>query len=405
MGEMRGKTTSGRARGLICLLTLVCFVLSTFFSGSSLAAPSLSGGDLLGAVAAPSRAVPDDGRYDVALGFFEFLFKRRTPKKQKEAPKAPASTAPKAPAAPVIKTVAKDPDAAVIAVFGDEFSQDIAWGLKDAFSKAPDVKVEIYSQPNSGIIYRAKSNPLGDAEAFFAAHPFNFAVVMVGLNDRREIPARKDAEGNEVAPALEFRTDEWARAYQREIDRIRLAFAKQDKPVFWVGLPPVGSEDLAADMRYLNDLVSSRLTERDEDFIDVWDAFSDEDGNFSFRGPDLNGQDVRLRLKNAIRFTQKGRRKLAFYVEKLVIRVLSQSVDEDVLPKHLASADESALREGLGARRDIYALRKPPLESDELINPSVFSLSFSSESGDDLLNNADNAPKYRVDDFAWKGRN
>ena len=158
-------------------------------------------------------------------------------------------------------------------------------------------------------------------------------------------------------------------------------------------------------MRYLNDLVSSRLTERDEEFIDIWDAFSDEEGNFSFRGPDLSGQDVRLRLKNAIRFNKAGRRKLAFYVEKLVIRVLAQSVDEDVLPKTLAKADETALREGLGARRDIYALRKPPLDSEELINPSVYTLSFSTgTNGDAPLAATENAPKYRIDNFAWGGK-
>ena len=405
MGLKRGQSGFALSRGVICLVTAVSLLLPLLSAGAVLAAPSLAGSAMDGNPVTQQQATPDDGRYDVALGFFEFLFKRRTPKKEKKTDKDDSKPAQRGPVAPVIKTVEKDPDASVIAVFGDEFSQDIGWGLQDAFAKAPDVRVEIHSKPNSGLIYRAKNNPLSDAEDYFAAHPFNFAVVMVGLNDRREMPARKDAEGNEITPAYEFRTDEWARAYQREIDRVRLAFAKQDKPVFWVGLPPVGSEPLASDMRYLNDLVSSRLTERDEEFIDIWDAFSDEEGNFSFRGPDLSGQDVRLRLKNAIRFNKAGRRKLAFYVEKLVIRVLSQSVDEDVLPKTLAKADETALREGLGARRDIYALRKPPLESEDLINPSVFTLSFSSgANGEDQLAASENAPKYRIDNFAWGGK-
>nr|WP_321456257.1 hypothetical protein [uncultured Cohaesibacter sp.] len=398
------RTARFRMQTLICVLVALCFWVQAIFPAPVAAAPSLFETPQVEGPALPPSAKPDDGRYDVALGFFELLFKRRTPKKEKDTKKS-AKPVVKAPTAPVIKTVPKDPDAFIIAVFGDEFSQDIAWGLKDAFAKTPDVKIEIYSKPNSGIVYHAQNNPLGDAKAFLKAHPFNFAVVMVGLNDRREMPERKDAEGNVVTPAYEFRTDGWARAYQREIDRVRLAFAEQDKPIFWVGLPPVGNEKLADDMRYLNDLVSSRLTERDEEFIDIWDAFSDEEGNFSFRGPDLTGQDVRLRLKNAIRFTSEGRRKLAFYVEKLVVRVLSQSVDEDVLPKHLAKADETALREGLGARRDIFALRKPPLGSDELINPSVFALSFSSGgSAARQLSDANNAPKHRADNFSWSGQ-
>ena len=404
MGLKAKRGMVSRLRGAIGSLLAMSLCVSFLLTSPSLSAPSLFDEALPKSV--PMReAVPDDGRYQVALGFFELLFKRRTPKKEAKPEADNKKNAKPVPTTPVIKTVAKDPDASVIAVFGDEFSQDIAWGLKDAFANVPDVKIEIHSKPSSGLVYRASNNPLSNADEYFAAHPFNFAVVMVGLNDRRQIPEKKDAEGNVIEPAYEFRTDEWARAYQREIDRVRLAFAKQDKPVFWVGLPPVGSETLASDLQYLNDLVSSRLTERDEDFIDIWDAFSNEDGSFAVRGPDLSGQDVRLRLKDAIRFNQAGRRKLAFYVEKLVIRVLSQSVEENVLPKNLAKADESALREGLGARRDIYALRKPPLEAEDLINPSVAALSFTAGVPDDgRLSGADSAPKYRVDDFSWGGK-
>ena len=138
-----------------------------------------------------------------------------------------------------------------------------------------------------------------------------------------------------------------------------------------VGLPPVGNKALSSDLLYLNDFVSSRLTERGETFIDIWQAFSNEEGNFTFRGPDLAGQEMRLRQKNAIRFNKAGRRKLAFFVEKLVVRALSQSVAEDVLPDNLASADETALKEGRGAQRDIFVLRKPPLDADALVNPDV----------------------------------
>ncbi|WP_316860231.1 hypothetical protein [uncultured Cohaesibacter sp.] len=390
---------------MVCACLLFQFVLVEPASSVSLSELG-AGADM----SQPVRVKPDDGRYEVALSFFERIFKRSSRKKKTETKSEPVKKKASNPAAapkPVIQTVPKDDDAFVIAVFGDEFSQDIGWGLKDAFAKMSDVKVELHSIPGSGIVYRASRNkPLFDPDDYFAQHPFNFAVVMVGLNDRVTMPGRKDKDGTEISPPYEFRTDSWARAYQREIDRLRLAFAEQDKPVFWVGLPPVGSEKLSGDMRYLNDLVSSRLTERDEEFIDIWDAFSNEEGAFSLRGPDLAGEEVRLRLKNGIRFTQDGRRKLAYFVEKLVIRVLSQSVDEDVLPKNLTVADETALRDGLGARRNIFVLRKPSLNAEQLINPSVFALSFSNNSlSEDELSASRYPPKYRVDDFSWKGGN
>ncbi len=387
-------------RAFLSLMVGACLLMETALITPLRAAPLLQD--------APRQQQPltthDDGRYEVALGFFERLFKRRSRKKVEEKVKQPKkrSRPARKPARPAIQTVSKDPDAAVIAVFGDEFGQDIAWGLKDAFSQVPDVKVDIYAKASSGILYNARRNMLKDPEAIFASKPFSFAVVMVGLNDRIRMPAKKDAQGAQIYPAYDFKSEGWIASYGREIDRLRLAFALQDKPVYWVGLPPVANKKLSTDLRFLNDLVASRLTERGERFIDVWDAFADEEGNFSFRGPDLNGQNRRLRQRNGIRFNKAGRRKLAFFVEKLVVRALSQSVAEDVLPDNLASADEAALREGRGSSRDIFVLRKPPLDSDKLVKP--IAVSQATENAGDEGQTAPqvlSAPKLRVDNFSW----
>ena len=153
----------------------------------------------------------------MALSFFERLFKRRSNDKSKVKTKnsgpakASRSTAPRV---PVIETVKKDPDAAVIAVFGDEFSMDLAWGLKDAFAKTPDVRVDIHSVANSGLIYRASRNPLNDPEAVYKKSPYTFAVVMVGLGDRVATREVRNAEGDVVFPAYDFKSEGWLRSYR-----------------------------------------------------------------------------------------------------------------------------------------------------------------------------------------------
>ncbi len=48
----------------------------------------------------------------------------------------------------------------------------------------------------------------------------------------------------------------------------------------------------------------------------------DENGKFVISGSDINGQQVRLRGSDGINFTKAGKRKLAFYVEKEIRRVL-----------------------------------------------------------------------------------
>ncbi|PLW79021.1 SGNH/GDSL hydrolase family protein [Cohaesibacter celericrescens] len=387
----------------VCL-SAVCVLHPTMTLSAMAASVSTSQG--LVPVRAAPRVTPDDGRYEVALGFFERLFKRRT-KKVPEASKEKKSSSGqkavvKAPTKPVIKTVTKDDDAAVIAIFGDEFSQDIGWGLKDAFSQTPDVKIDIHSVPKTGLVYRASRNPLKNPSEVYEKSPFSFAVVLVGLNDRVRMSAQKNADGVEIFPAYDFKSEGWGRSYVREIDRLRSAFSEIDRPIYWVGLPPVANKKLSADMRHLNDFVSSRLTGRGERFINIWDAFSNEEGEFTYRGPNLAGQEKRLRQKNGIRFNKEGRRKLAFFVEKLVIRVLSQSVDEDVLPENLASADETALREGRGASRDIFVLRKPPLDADQLVDPASFSASLSDEkNGSGRARTVGRAPELRVDNFSW----
>ena len=347
----------------------------------------------------------DDGRYDVALGFFERLFggHRRKKKEKEENAKKTKQTGPAAPAKPVIRTIQKDPDAAVIAVFGDEFSQDIAWGLQDAFSQTRDVKVEIHSLRRSGLVRRVRRNPLDDLQAVFEKSPFSFAVVMVGLNDRVKFPAKKNKEGEEVMGEIKFRAPGWDFAYEQQVDRIRAAFAEQEKSLFWVGLPPVSNKKLSNDLRFINDIVRNRLTGREERFIDIWDAFSNDEGEFAWRGPDLTGQDKRLRQKNGIRFNKAGRRKLAFFVEKLVIRALSQSVSEESLPDLLDSSDEVALKEGRGAGRGIFVVRKPPLDSNKLVKPALDDgRATGSARTVELLKKA---PSLRVDDFSWTSEN
>ena len=393
---------------LITLALLVQFCLEEIGHAASLDGVQPSG--------SPSPAASSGGNVEVAAGFFERLFKRRSKKKTrsstskkrkgKKRRKVTKKRSRAVASAPVVQTVKKDPDAAVIAVFGDEFSQDMAWGLQAAFAKTPDVKVEIHSVARTGLVYRAKKNPLVDPLTLIAKKPYTFAVVMIGLNDRVKMPAKKNEEGEQIYPEFDFKSDGWKRSYGREIDRIRLAFAEQEKPVYWVGLPPVSNKKLSADMLFFNDFVSARLTEREERFIDIWDAFSNEEGEYSRRGPDLNGQEKRLRQKNGIRFNKAGRRKLAFFVEKRVIRALSQSVEEDVLPENLASADEEALREGRGASRDIYVLRKPSVDSEKLVDPAALSIAVAANEQDSPEGRPFvRTPDLRVDDFSWNGGN
>ena len=51
-------------------------------------------------------------------------------------------------------------------------------------------------------------------------------------------------------------------------------------------------------------------------FIDVWNGFADEDGQFVSVGPDIGGQPAQLRTGDGLNFTRAGQRKLAFFVQQ-----------------------------------------------------------------------------------------
>jgi uncharacterized protein len=92
-------------------------------------------------------------------------------------------------------------------------------------------------------------------------------------------------------------------------------------PVFWVGLPPA-KNIREADIALLNDVFREYAEKDGIAYIDIWDAFVDEDGDFTMRGPDVNGQTRRLRTADGLNFTKQGARKLALYLEREISRTV-----------------------------------------------------------------------------------
>ena len=64
-------------------------------------------------------------------------------------------------------------------------------------------------------------------------------------------------------------------------------------------------------------------------FVDIWDGFVDESGKFVITGSDVNGQQVRLRGSDGVSMTKAGKRKMAFYVEKELRRILGDAMTID----------------------------------------------------------------------------
>src|SRR5205814_8615933 len=211
----------------------------------------------------------------------------------------------------------------------------------------------------------------------------------------------------------EFHSDEWAAYYEKRIDATIVALKSAGVPVFWVGLPSIHGPKSTSDMQYLNDLYRARVEKAGLNYVDVWDGFVDETGNFSAQGPDFEGQIRRLRAGDGVHFTKAGARKLAQYVEREIRRVMLARGAPLAMP-----APEEPQTPAAGARPNAggpaprpVAGPVVPLTSQPTGSESLLGTGPVRPPGSDPLVNrvlvkgeAVPAPAGRADDFAWPRR-
>jgi hypothetical protein len=231
-------------------------------------------------------------------------------------PSAPAARAPavKADAAPA--PVEKMESARKILVVGDFTALGVAKGLEAAFAEDPSVLVVEKGSGSSGLVRQDFHDWPQELPALIDEFKPAMVVVMIGANDRQAMT---------IGPTREkFRTDAWLAEYDARVGRVAGLVQERKLPLLWVGLPAFQSPSLTADAVTLNGIYRQAVEKAGGEFIDIWDGFVSESGQFIVTGSDINGQQVRLRSADGIGFTEAGKRKLAFYVEKVARRHLGE---------------------------------------------------------------------------------
>ncbi len=211
----------------------------------------------------------------------------------------------KAPARPAV------PPSYFVAVLGDSLAQLLGQGLGEAFENRPEVAILRKAKENSGLVRddfhdwtKAASDLLASGEKI------DFAVMLVGSNDRQIL---RDANGS-----YEPGSPEWQTAYAQRIEVIAALFRDKKIPLIWVGLPILKSERLSADAMAFNEFYRAYAEKSGATYLDIWEVFADEAGRYTAVGPDINGQNVRLRAADGVHFTKAGARKLAHFVEPAI---------------------------------------------------------------------------------------
>lgn len=215
---------------------------------------------------------------------------------------------------PAKPDVEKLEDAKVVLVVGDFFAGGLADGLKRRLADVPGIVVSDGSVALSGLVRDDIVRwPDRIAELVAETKPA-YIVAMVGSNDRQLM--RVDGK------RLARRTEPWDAQYKERVNAVGVALKASGVPYTWVGLPPVRFNSMNGDFLVFNEWYAAAAASPIGRFVDIWDGFSDADGNYSRSGPDVSGQIVLLRRKDGINLTKAGRDRLAFYVEEEIKRVL-----------------------------------------------------------------------------------
>ena len=233
---------------------------------------------------------------------------------------ADAPAAPMAPAADDRLAAQRPADALfTIAVLGDSLGLMLGQGLAEAYAGRPDIALLRKARDNTGLVRTDFFDWAKSARELLESNDkISAAVILLGSNDRQPL---RDETG-----AFELRTPRWKQIYGDRVEALAQVFKARGIPLIWVGLPVMKSERFSGDMEQVNAVIRERAVRAGAIFVDVWDAFLDDRGQFATYGPDVNGQFQKLRAPDGVLFTRPGARKAAHFVETEINRLVDAAL-------------------------------------------------------------------------------
>jgi hypothetical protein len=233
---------------------------------------------------------------------------------EEQAPvEAPVVTQPKKaslPPVPEKPKIAKAPTATRLAVFGDSMAVDVAKALERYYAEDPNLIVINQGVGSSGFVRPDFFDWNKTAVVQVAANSFDIAIMIIGINDRQTI--------NVGDTSLKALTPEWNAAYQERIAGFVNAIRGANKPLIWIGLPPMSKADYSNAMGQISGIQRLAVFGGGAEFLDIYDRFIGEDGKYTKSGPDLNGNRVSMRKDDGIHFSSAGADKVAFYLSQTI---------------------------------------------------------------------------------------
>lgn len=314
---------------------------------------------LLAATTVPAHAQEEVRRE--RRGLFDFLFGRReqpaepeqkqrtTRRSRPQSPDAGGASAERKP-----DVVEKLENARTVLVVGDFLASGLAEGLEEAYAQSPGIRVVSRANGSSGFVRDDHYDWPAEIGAILEQDKPAAVLVMIGSNDRQQLSIEGTREN--------VRSEAWLAEYEARAKKLAEAVRQSGAPLLWVGMPAFKSSSMSADMVAFNDIYRTVAEDAGGEFIDIWDGFVDENGAFATIGPDINGQRVRLRGSDGINLTRAGKRKVAFYAEKPLNRLLGGAASPGIASLGPAGAVPLGVNPAEIERTPPIALTDPELD-------------------------------------------
>lgn len=223
----------------------------------------------------------------------------------------PQAAVPKKASLPPAKpAIEKSPTATRLAVMGDSLAVDLAKALERFYAEDPNLVVVPMGVGSSGFVRPDFFDWNQTVADEIGKNGFDLAVVIIGINDRQTLKT----EGESFKPL----TDAWTQIYQSRISGFVSQMRAANKPLIWIGLPPMRDGGFSQAMNQISSIHRLAAFSGGAEFLDIYERFVDEEGKYSSFGPDLSGQRVRMRKDDGIHFSAGGADKLAFYLSQTI---------------------------------------------------------------------------------------
>lgn len=191
-------------------------------------------------------------------------------------------------------------------VIGDSLAAGLWSGLTRAADQDSRLSINGRYKEDSGLTRPEYYDWNAALPKILESNTIDIAVVMIGTNDGQDI---HDGEMRYV-----FGTPEWSAHYAAQIDRLIKTLTEAGAAVYWVELPPMAAAQYDAEIKTIAAIQAERAKAAGIKVISTRPPFSLENGGYTDKGFDADGEFVRLRARDGVHFLKSGNTKLGSLV-------------------------------------------------------------------------------------------